>query len=138
MAGLLAPMVTPGDSTAADRGRVSAFCDLFYRQKRVREAFETYVAPDYIQHSAGIAQGREAAIVFLTPMFARDGFTLVPVRIMLDADIATVVLDVTAGAVRAVVIDLFRLKDGLIVEHWDVKGEMTAEVASGYFTGFAR
>lgn len=47
------------------------FCDLFYRQKRVREAFETYVAADYIQHSADMAQGRDAAIATLEPMFAR-------------------------------------------------------------------
>jgi predicted SnoaL-like aldol condensation-catalyzing enzyme len=142
LAGLLAPVLSTTDAPTAarssDRVRLGAFCDLFYTQKKVREAFETYVAADYIQHSKGIGQGRETAITFLEPMFARDAFHLEPVQIMLDGQMAAVVLNVTAGPVRAIVIDLFRLHDGLIVEHWDVKSEISAEAADFYFKGFSK
>ena len=137
LAGLLTPLLTPAVPDAVtDRARMEDFCDLFYHQKRVRAAFEAHVTPDYIQHSLGIGQGREAAIVFLEPMFARPDFILRPERIMIDGDMVTVILNVTAGTVRAIVVDLFRLKDGKVVEHWDVKSELAPDIAGSYFAGF--
>lgn len=113
------------------------FCTLFYRQKRVRAAFEAHVVPDYIQHSAGMAQGREAAIGALEPMFSRPTFQITPLRTLWDRNLSTVILDVQVGdAVRAIVIDIYRHAGGRIVEHWDVKAELPAGQRDGYFTGF--
>lgn len=118
--------------------RFNAFCDLFYRQKRVRAAFEAHVAPDYIQHSAGMAQGREAAIQALEPMFARPNFTVTPVRTLWDGTLASVILDVRVGdEVRAIVVDLYRHEQGQIVEHWDVKAEIDATRSGRYFHGLS-
>ena len=44
-----------------NRQIVERFIDLFYRQGRVREAFETYVHEDYIQHNPLAPDGRAAA-----------------------------------------------------------------------------
>jgi predicted SnoaL-like aldol condensation-catalyzing enzyme len=41
-----------------------------YVDKEVREAFEAWVDPGYVQHNPMAATGREAAINFLEPFFA--------------------------------------------------------------------
>lgn len=122
---------------APDRSRFEAFCNLFYRQKRVRAAFEALVVPDYLQHSAGMAQGREAAILALEPMFARPTFQITPLRTMWDGDLSSVILRVRVGdAVEAIVVDLFRHGSGGIVEHWDVKAELDLQQRQHFFDGF--
>lgn len=108
--------------TEANRAIVSRFVDLFYRQKQVRAAFEAYVTEDYIQHNPEIADGREAAILVLEPMFSKPTFMIEVKRIIVDGDIAVVHLFArsAAGERGGSVMDMFRLKNGKIVEHWDV------------------
>ena len=48
--------------TAATRARITDFARLFYLERDVRTALETYVAPGYIQHNPGLPDGRDAAI----------------------------------------------------------------------------
>ena len=108
--------------TERNRDVVHEFVEIFYGQRNVRKAFETYVAADYVQHNPNIADGREPAIVALEPMFSRPGAQFDVKRVIVDGDLAAVHLfgrgdPATAGAA---VVDLFRLEDGLIVEHWDV------------------
>jgi predicted SnoaL-like aldol condensation-catalyzing enzyme len=139
-ASLLVAATAASAAGAADRRAqrtFDGFCELFYRQKRVRAAFEAHVVPDYIQHSAGMAQGREAAISVLEPMFSRPSFQITPLRTLWDRDLSTVILDVRVGdAVRAIVVDIYRHAHGKIVEHWDVKAELAPTQRDGYFTGF--
>lgn len=133
-------MTGPAAAAAAPdlHRRFESFCDLFYRQKRVRAAFEAHVAEDYIQHSAGMAQGREAAILALEPMFGRASFTVTPIRTLWDGNLATVILDVRVGEeVRAIVVDLYRHDQGRIVEHWDVKAEIDPARRGSYFEGLS-
>lgn len=133
LAGIL-PVVAAGRAQAAAPSGLEAFCTLFYRQKQVRAAFERYVAVDYIQHSNGMAQGREAAITVLEPMFARPHFTANPVSAITQGALSIVMLDVRVGAdIRAAVLDIFRWHNGLIQEHWDLKQELTAAQATTYF-----
>lgn len=137
-AALLAPLLMTG--TPAEAGTqpqaLDEFIELFYRRKRVREAFEKHVAADYIQHSAGMAQGREAAIAVLEPMFARENFRIEPVRVLRSANLLAVILDVHVGdAVRAMVVDIFRHAGGKVLEHWDLKYEIPAEQRDHYFDG---
>jgi predicted SnoaL-like aldol condensation-catalyzing enzyme len=127
------------DAQCGDHAWLDRFCDLFYRQKRVRDAFDAHVAPDYIQHSAGIGQGREAAIAALEPMFARPTFQATPIATLVDGTLALVVLDVRVGAeVRALVLDLFRLAGDRIVEHWDMKQTLDPVTADAFLAGLRR
>jgi predicted SnoaL-like aldol condensation-catalyzing enzyme len=108
--------------TETNRAIVSRFVDLFYRQKQVRAAFEAYVAKDYIQHNPEIADGREAAVLALEPMFSKPTFMTDVKRIIVDGDIAVVHLYARSAPEErgGSVMDMFRLKNGKIVEHWDV------------------
>ena len=108
--------------TNQNRAIVTAFADLFYRERRVREAFEGFVADDYVQHNPGIADGREAAIVALTPLFSRTDMQFKVKLILVDGDHAAIHLHAIAPDTPrgTAVVDLFRLQGGKIVEHWDV------------------
>ena len=107
-----------------NRTVITRFADLFYRQKNVAEAFSTYVSPQYVQHNPGLADGREAAVAALTPMFARPDHSFAIERILVDGDLAAIHIRVTSptppGTHGAAVVDLYRLEKGKIVEHWDV------------------
>jgi predicted SnoaL-like aldol condensation-catalyzing enzyme len=105
-----------------NRAIVTSFADLFYNQRKVREAFEGFVAENYIQHNPNIADGREAAIVALTPLFSRTDMQFKIRRILVDGEHAAIHLhalspDMPRGTS---VVDMFRLEGGRIVEHWDV------------------
>lgn len=104
-----------------NRAVMNDFARLFYTERRVREAFETYVVEGYIQHNPGIPDGRSAAIAALAPMFAEEGQEFRIKRIIVDGDMAVIHVHAIPepGAKGASVFDMYRLENGLIVEHWD-------------------
>jgi predicted SnoaL-like aldol condensation-catalyzing enzyme len=53
----------------ANRAAFERFVELFYTQKRVRDAFAYLVSDHYIQHNPTIQAGPAAAIEALTPKF---------------------------------------------------------------------
>ncbi len=119
--------------TARNRAVIEAFADLFYRQLKVREAYEKYVAADYRQHNPMATDGREAAIGFLEPYIAANpGLTMEVKRILVDGDLAAVhLLGKRNAADRGLAaVDILRLKDGKIVEHWDVTQAVPATSAN--------
>ena len=127
----LAPLpATAGGAAGVDQAQrlsnreiVERFVDLFYRQGRVREAFETYVAEGYIQHNPLAADGRAAAIAALEPYFASQPNAVREIqRIIVDGDLAVVHLRARANPEDRgfAIVDILRLENGRIVEHWDV------------------
>lgn len=108
--------------TERNRAVVTDFARLFYDKKDVKAAFETYVATDYTQHNPGIPDGRDAAIAALTPMFSAPGAHFEVKKIVVDGDMAVIHLhgQTDPKSPGGSVADIFRLKDGKIVEHWDV------------------
>ena len=86
-------------------------------------AVDRFLSPDYIQHNQGVEPGRDALKVFLdmireqTPQAVHD-----VKRAFVDGDHVTVHYHVRRWPddLGWAVIDIFRVEDGLIVEHWDV------------------
>lgn len=109
--------------TERNRAVVADFVDLFCTQKKVREAFMRHVAPGYIQHNPVAADGRDTAIAALEPFFASQPNMKCEVKkIIVDGDMAAVHSKLTFGPQDrgSAVVDLLRLENGMIVEHWDV------------------
>ena len=132
MTAMLAACTNAPNETERNRAVIGDFATLFYTQRNVRAAFAMHVAPDYIQHNPGIADGRDAAMVALEPMFAREGARFEVKHILVDGNLAAIHLfgrgdPRTAGAAVA---DIYRLEDGKIVEHWDVLQPMPAASAN--------
>ena len=107
----------------SNRQIVTRFINLFYTQGRVREAFMTYVAPGYIQHNPVARDGRDAAIAALEPFFASQPNAIREVqRIIVDGNLAAVHVRLRQNPQDRgfAVVDILRLENGMIVEHWDV------------------
>ncbi|PPF89592.1 polyketide cyclase [Subtercola sp. Z020] len=105
-----------------NREAFETFCDLFYSQKRVREAFDFLVSPDYIQHNPGLPDGPGPAIEGLTPKFDGSPDSRFDIqRTIVEGDLAMVHVRASGpGRPDTAVADLYRFEDGRIVEHWDV------------------
>ena len=118
---------------AGRRAFFDGFVDLMYRRLDVRTAFDTYVAPDYLQHNPGLPDGPDAAVAGLEPKFQRDGARFEVQRILVDGDLAVVHLKASfPGTAPTAVADFYRIADGLLVEHWDVLQPVPAESANAH------
>ncbi len=115
-----APTSIEQDATD-NRVIVTDFARLFYTERDVRSAFETYVVEDYVQHNPGVTDGRAAAIAVLEPMFSEPGREFRIKQILVDGDMAVIHIHAIPepGARGASVFDMYRLENGRIVEHWD-------------------
>jgi predicted SnoaL-like aldol condensation-catalyzing enzyme len=99
------------------------FMTTFYEEKKVREAFETWVDPGYIQHNPMAATGRDAAIGFLEPFFANNPAVHYAIkRIIADGNLVAVHAhgQFSPGDRGVAVIDILRVEGCKVMEHWDV------------------
>ncbi|AKH43949.1 putative SnoaL-like aldol condensation-catalyzing enzyme [Altererythrobacter atlanticus] len=119
--------------TARNREAFLDFVRLYYDEMKVREAFERYVHPDYIQHNPAVVDGREAAIAHLEGLLARPTVSMDVRRLLVDGDYAVAHLIGRQGPEDPghALMNIFRMEDGIIVEHWDVAQPVPATTASG-------
>ena len=107
---------------------LEAFATLF--NKRDYAAAERFWSPNYIQHSAYIAPGREGLfeLVKTLPKELHYDNALIVAEgdyVMLHGRFSRIGL-----AVNWVVVDILRLENGLLAEHWDViQDEATRETS---------
>jgi len=105
---------------------LEAFDTLF--NKRNYGAAERYWSPKYIQHSAHIAPGREglfSLIKSLPPTLKYEAGTIVAEK---DFVIVHGRFSDFGLPVNWIAADVVRIKDGVLVEHWDViQDEATEE-----------
>ena len=97
---------------------LAAFDTLF--NKRDHTAAERFWSPDYIQHSAHIAPGREGLfnlIKSIPPTLKYE-----PGTIVAEGDFVIVHgrFSGFGAPVNSIAADIVRIKDGILVEHWDV------------------
>jgi predicted SnoaL-like aldol condensation-catalyzing enzyme len=101
-----------------------------------RAAAEKYLADDFRQHSPHIADGKAAALAYFA---ARAALPAAASRvssvshILSDKDLVLVTRHVTTGPQDRgfMYADLFRVRQGKIVEHWDVIQAVPAESVNG-------
>ena len=89
-AGAVLALLLTGAAPPDNRAIVTDFARLFYTERNVRAAFQRYVSDHYIQHNPGRPDGREPAIVALTPKFAKPGASFEIKRILVDGDMAVI------------------------------------------------
>ncbi|KXO03113.1 pyruvate kinase [Bacillus thuringiensis] len=92
-----------------------------------------YVSEDYQQHNPFVADGRKAFMDFFKEDFVKNPNSSAEIkRVVAEGD--TVALHVhsrTNSQDKGVtIVDIFRIKDGKIVEHWDVIQEIPNEAAN--------
>jgi predicted SnoaL-like aldol condensation-catalyzing enzyme len=103
---------------------VIAFYTRAFNDQQPADAVAKYVGPEYIQHNPDTPSGTTAFVQSTTDLIARFPQVSVEIkRVVAEGDLV-----VTHGLVKTAPedrgtagADLFRLRDGKIVEHWDVR-----------------
>ncbi|HEY3311830.1 MAG TPA: nuclear transport factor 2 family protein [Anaerolineales bacterium] len=115
------------DQLEANKSIVREWHDLAINQRKPEEAIAKYLGPHYRQHNPGAADGPEAFIGFLK-WFAHafPDYYLEPKRIIAEGDYVVLHSHLIRkpGDHGMAVVDIFRLENGKIVEHWDVLQEV--------------
>ncbi len=125
-AALLALPVAPAQAASCHlqpKQIVTRFMTTLYVDKKVREAFETWVDPSYIQHNPLAQSGRDAAIAFLEPFFAQHPDIEYSIkRVIADGDLVAVHSHgrFSVDDRGIAVVDILRVQGCRVVEHWDV------------------
>lgn len=115
---------------------VSAFADLAFVQGKAVDAARQYISADkYIQHNPQAPDGREAFIQGFAAFVEKTGFRCVIKRVLADGDLVAVHSHCKQkpndGKERgSAVVDIFRVENDLIVEHWDVEQAVPAKAAN--------
>jgi len=110
----------------------NAFLALFrdYSEEGVRK----YIDSNFIQHNPFVPTGRDAMIGFL-PALKESGITYTNHRILQDGEFVVLHNSFTNaqafGAEKIVTFDIYRMKDGKAVEHWDAISPIVEKTASG-------
>lgn len=119
---------TSNRAELTDREVSDRFIEIFYNRNQLVAGFEAWVHPDYIQHDPNSPTGRDATIEVLRAHMA--------VNPQMTHDVKRVIYGTSASGETMVavhyhfkrapddrgsaVVDLYRVKDGYLVEHWDV------------------
>jgi predicted SnoaL-like aldol condensation-catalyzing enzyme len=132
-------------SEAAENKRiVKAFMEEMLQGKGPEVAFDTYCHPtDYKQHNPRLVNGRAGFLEFARAASLCKGFSFV-VRKMAAEDDLVWLLSETTGfhwpeesdpvdpqSLRHVFFDMWRVKDGKMVEHWDIYQQVPSYTANG-------
>ena len=126
----------PRDTSNRERLSVrevaARFIELFHHQDNPTDAFTCWVHPDYIQHNPNAPTGRDATLAVLAAAVRNNP--------ELTHDVKRVIYGAEGpgGDLVAVhhhfrrtkdergwaVVDILRIEDGYVVEHWDVMQEL--------------
>jgi len=93
-------------------------------------AVDRFIAADYIQHNPKVENGREPLKAFLDFIRGESPTAVHDVkRLFADGDHVIVHYHVRRwpGDAGFAVMDIFRIADGLIVEHWDVSQDVVVD-----------
>ncbi|MFD3614689.1 nuclear transport factor 2 family protein [Streptomyces sp. NPDC058676] len=124
----------PGERwfTAYNKKLVTAFVDQLLVRKDLT-AIDTYVGPEYHQHSPNFPDGVAGVKAGAGAYFEQfPQLTITPKRIIAEGDLVAVHSHYveTPGERGRAVIDLFRVRDGKIVEHWDAVQDVPETAAN--------
>jgi predicted SnoaL-like aldol condensation-catalyzing enzyme len=110
-----------------------AFLTTIFNQHKVEEAFQLYSVPEYKHHNPYAATGAKAAIDFLGPYLKQNPEARTEIkRVIAEGDLVAIHNNPKANPNdrgRAVV-DIFRLENGKVVEHWDVVQDVPEKSAN--------
>jgi predicted SnoaL-like aldol condensation-catalyzing enzyme len=127
--------MSPDSSNAVEKNKqvVLDFFDKVFKQREPAEAAKTYLAPSYKQHNPTAPDGPDGFGDLVGGMFAAFPDADLDIkRVIGEGDLVVLHhhLKMNAEDRGTAVMDIFRVKDGQIVEHWDVLQPVPEEAAN--------
>jgi predicted SnoaL-like aldol condensation-catalyzing enzyme len=117
----LAASVQAAEQSTKDM--VTAFYKMVFYDHKVAAAFKTYVGASYKQHNPLVPDGVEPSVAFLSKRFETNPQATNEIkRVIADGDLVAVHVHsrLDNGDRGRAIVDIFRVENGKIVEHWDV------------------
>lgn len=102
---------------------VREYYELAFNDKKPTEAVERYVGDEYVQHNPQAPDGTAAFVEFVTGFAGQFPDLHIDIRrLVAEGDIVVThgLITTSAEDPGTVAADFFRVRDGKIVEHWDV------------------
>ncbi|MEO6041258.1 MAG: nuclear transport factor 2 family protein [Croceibacterium sp.] len=122
------PRDTSGRARLSTRQVAERFIQLFYVEDNPEGAFTCWMHPDYIQHNPNAPDGRDATLAMMQASMARLPDLSHEVRRVVWGDADTVAVHFHFRRERDhpgyAIVDILRIVDGYVVEHWDVMQEV--------------
>jgi predicted SnoaL-like aldol condensation-catalyzing enzyme len=118
----LAPLSAQADP-AANKKLVLAAMTMLFQQHKVDQAIDTYFDKNYIQHNPLAATGAEAVRTFFKQFYAGNPSANIEIaHVLADGDLVAVHYRSRFKPEERgfAVVDIFRVANGKIAEHWDV------------------
>ncbi|RLU89242.1 hypothetical protein CTZ27_22685 [Streptomyces griseocarneus] len=109
-------------SLQANKDLVTEYIRLFYNDKDFGRA-RLLLTEGFVNHHPGVGAGRDRTVeAFSGAAAAMPGFSLTVRRIVAEGDQVWThsVAKAAPDAQPAVVVDIWRIEDGRLAEHWDV------------------
>lgn len=116
----------------ANRRLVIDFYDRLFNDHATEAAAEV-VADNYIQHNPDVPDGKDPFVSYFTGFFKDNPESSAKiVRSSTDGDLVWLHVHSidSPGQRGSAIVDIFRVEDGLITEHWDVIQEVPEESAN--------
>jgi predicted SnoaL-like aldol condensation-catalyzing enzyme len=118
------------DVTSDAKRVVLDFFDLAFVQREAAQAAEQYLGTTYTQHNPTAPDGPEVFPTLIGGLFAQAPEASFHLKRAIAEDDYVVLhynLQMFPGDLGQAVVDIFRVEDGRIVEHWDVMQPVPAE-----------
>lgn len=116
--------IDPAQFTKHPSGQLAVrLLDMAFNDRKVKDAFDRYVGPPYTQHNPQVPDGIAGALAGVPGLLqAMPNLRYDVKRVLVDGDLVAVHSHLTNGPADpgTAVVDIFRIKDGKAVEHWDV------------------
>jgi predicted SnoaL-like aldol condensation-catalyzing enzyme len=121
------------DQQESNKKLVRDFYNLAMNLKKPEEAAAKYLVPGYRQHNPGAADGPGPFIAFMKGFFgAFPDLRIEFVRFIAEGDLVVVHSHIIRqpGERGIAVVDIFRIEDNRVTEHWDVLQEIPEKAAN--------
>lgn len=113
---------------------VTEFYELAFNQHKPTEAAKKYFGDKYIQHNPQVPNGAAAFYNYFEGFFKENPKSHVKIhRVIADGDLVALHLHSKTDKkdLGRAIVDIFRLENGKIVEHFDVVQPVPAKTANG-------
>lgn len=124
---------TAQSAPADNKAVITAFFRMLFQDKNVDKALQTYVDKNLIQHDPYLPDGSSAMADFFGPYLEQHPTASAEIKRMIAEDDLVVVHTLWKESPEdtgQAVVDIFRLRDGKIVEHWDVSQDIPENPAN--------
>jgi predicted SnoaL-like aldol condensation-catalyzing enzyme len=113
---------------------VMTFYDLAFNQKQPAEAMRLYGGPTYTQHNPHVKDGPQGFVEFVTDFVMHFPQLRIDIqRVIAEGDLVVLHAHArTSPQDRGMAaVDIFRVDNGRVVEHWDVLQPLPYQSANG-------